>query len=149
MNEENRYIERIHFALQVMFQQMQPEMLESMNAQGVTPTQLFVLNSLRKQGSCKISELAQKMEVKPSAVTFMIDRLEQYKYVMREHDKKDRRVVNISLTNEGQEKVKKVLEDRKKIVAQYLSHLTTDELSFLANIAEKLAQPITVKNNLT
>jgi DNA-binding MarR family transcriptional regulator len=140
MGEVSHYIQRIQSALHIMFQKMQPEMLESMNAQGVTPTQLFVLGFLSKQGSCKISQLAEQMDVKPSAVTFMVDRLEQHKLVRREHDTKDRRVVNISLTKQGEEKFKKVLEERKATVERYLSHLTKEELSFMATVVEKLAQ---------
>jgi DNA-binding MarR family transcriptional regulator len=117
--------------------------MESMHANGVTPTQFFVLMYLRKQGSCKISELADHMGVKPSAVTFMIDRLEQNNIVIREHDKKDRRVVNISLSSQGEEKVKMILEERKAIVKGYLSNLSTDELANFAIIAEKLAEATT------
>ncbi|WP_028402990.1 MarR family winged helix-turn-helix transcriptional regulator [Ectobacillus panaciterrae] len=140
MSEVSDYIQRIQSALHITFQKMQPEMLESMNALGVTPTQLFVLAFLNKEGSAKVSQLAEKMGVKPSAVTFMVDRLEQHKLVMREHDTKDRRVVNISLTKQGEEKFKKILQERKVIVERYLSHLTKEELLFTAEIAEKLAQ---------
>lgn len=51
-----------------------------MEKQGVTPAQLFVLASLKKHGSLKVSEIAERMEVKPSAVTLMADRLEQKSY---------------------------------------------------------------------
>lgn len=134
------YIERIQIAFQTLFQKMQPEMLATLQSHEVTPTQLFVMVYVSKQKSCKVSELAEHLDVKPSAVTLMIDRLEQHGFVSREHDKKDRRVVNIRLTEQGEEKLRQVLEARKAVVQQYLSHLDEDELSAMANIAEKLAQ---------
>jgi DNA-binding MarR family transcriptional regulator len=139
----SNYLERIQSSFQVTLQKMQPKIVESMNEHGVTPTQFYVLIYLCKQRSCKISELAEYMGVKPSAVTFMIDRLEQNNFVVREHDKKDRRVVNISLSNEGEEKLKTVINARKAIAEQFLSYLSEEELAQFASIAEKLAEATT------
>ncbi|GAA3322408.1 hypothetical protein GCM10020331_042180 [Ectobacillus funiculus] len=80
------------------------------------------------------------MDVKPSAVTLMIDRLEQHKLVEREHDKKDRRVVNIRLSERGKERLKQLIGARKAVAQRYLSSLTTEELEAMASITEKLAQ---------
>ncbi|ADP33795.1 putative HTH-type transcriptional regulator YusO [Bacillus atrophaeus] len=130
----------IQLSLQTLFQKIQPEMVESMEKQGVTPAQLFVLASLKKHGSCKISEIAERMEVKPSAVTLMVDRLEQKNLVVRKHDTEDRRVINISLTAEGDKKFEDILTGRKAILARYLSFLTEEELLQAAQITQKLAQ---------
>lgn len=146
MDEINPYFDRIQASLQIVIQKMQPKLLESMNALGVTPTQLFVLGFLKKQGSCKVTQLAEMMDVKPSAVTLLVDRLEQNGFVLREHDKKDRRVVNISITEHGDEKLKKVMEERKAIAERYLSYLTEEELLVMATLTEKLAQAVTVEN---
>jgi DNA-binding MarR family transcriptional regulator len=110
-----------------------------MNSHGVTATQFFVLMYLRKKESCKISEIAEMMGVKPSAVSFMIDRLEHNDFVYREHDKKDRRVVNIMLTEEGIKKLESVIKDRKEIFESFLFNLSDDELLQFAKITEKLA----------
>jgi len=143
MGELSSYLDRIQSAFQITLQKMQPKMIESMNEKGVTPTQFYLLMYLCKKGSCKISELAEYMGVKPSAISFMIDRLEQNNFVIREHDKKDRRVVNISLSPQGKEKLKGVLEDRKAIAEQFLSNLSQEELAQFALIAEKLAEAAT------
>jgi DNA-binding MarR family transcriptional regulator len=136
---KNEYIERIQIALQSTIHKMQPKVTESMNSHGVTATQFFVLMYLRKKESCKISEIAEMMGVKPSAVSFMIDRLEHNDFVYREHDKKDRRVVNIMLTKEGIKKLESVIKDRKEIFEGFLFNLSDDELLQFAKITEKLA----------
>jgi DNA-binding MarR family transcriptional regulator len=146
MKEVNPYFDRIQKSLQIVIHKMQPKLLESMNALGVTTTQLFVLGLIKKQGSCKVTQLAEMMDVKPSAVTLLVDRLEENGLVLREHDKKDRRVVNISLTEHGDEKLKKVMEERKAIAGRYLSHLTEEELLVMATLTEKLAQVVNVEN---
>lgn len=139
MSNKNEYIERIQIALQSTIHKMQPKVTESMNSHGVTATQFFVLMYLRKKESCKISEIAEMMGVKPSAVSFMIDRLEHNDFVYREHDKKDRRVVNIMLTEEGIKKLESVIKDRKEIFEGFLFNLSDDELLQFAKITEKLA----------
>ena len=133
------YIARIQSASHFVYQKIHPEMSESLHDHGITPTQLFVLSLLKTQGRCSISQLADHLGVKPSAVTFMMDRLEQNKLIMREHDQKDRRVVNIRLTKQGENMLETILESRKATITKYLSYLTEDELSFMAETAEKLA----------
>lgn len=140
MGTTNIYIERIQNALQQSIHKMQPEMTESMNKHAVTPTQFFVLMLLKKKESAKISEIAELMGVKPSAVSFMVDRLEHNDYVYREHDKKDRRVVNIMLSDFGKEKLDQVITERKAIVDKYLLQLTEEELVQFANLTERIAE---------
>ncbi len=140
MGEVDHYIERIQAAVHTVFQQMQPELLEVVQSYKLTATQFFVLIYVNKEGSCKVSQLAEYMDVKPSAVTLMIDRLEQHALVERKHDTKDRRVVNISLTELGKEKLTQVIEARKAVVQRYLSNLDREELETMAAMAEKLAQ---------
>ncbi|PEJ56646.1 MarR family transcriptional regulator [Bacillus sp. AFS002410] len=139
MGNKNEYIERIQTALHSAIHKMQPKVTESMNSHGVTATQFFVLMYLRKNESCKISEIAEMMGVKPSAVSFMIDRLEHNNFVYREHDKKDRRVVNIMLSEEGIKKLEAVLKERKEIFEGILFNLSDEELLQFAKITEKLA----------
>ncbi|AZV50152.1 MULTISPECIES: MarR family transcriptional regulator [Bacillus] len=140
MKSADQLMSDIQLSLQALFQKIQPEMLDSMEKQGITPAQLFVLASLKKNGSLKISEIAERMEVKPSAVTLMADRLEQKNLIVRKHNTQDRRVINISLTDEGDRKFEDVLAGRKAIMARYLSYLTEEELLQAAHMTKKLAQ---------
>ncbi len=95
-------------------QNIQPEMVESMAKHEVTPAQLFVLASLKKHGSRKVSEIAERMEVKPSAVTLMADRLEQKGLIVRKHNQQDRRVIDISLTKKAKQNSKMLWKDGKR-----------------------------------
>lgn len=139
MEKGEQQIDRIQSALQVVIRNMQAEMLKSMGTHGITLSQFIVLSLIQRQGKCKVSELAEHMDVKPSAITFMMDRLEQHGFIIRVHDDKDRRVVNIRLSETGNEKFQKILMERKAIVKRYLSFLSEEELTRFAEIAEKLA----------
>ncbi|UQT51032.2 MarR family transcriptional regulator [Bacillus velezensis] len=139
MKNADQYVSDIQKSLQTLLQNIQPEMVESMAKHEVTPAQLFVLASLKKYGSCKVSEIAERMEVKPSAVTLMADRLEQKGLIVRKHNQQDRRVIDISLTKKGETKFEDV-EGRKAILARNLSVLTDDELIQSVNIIRKVAE---------
>ncbi|WP_411832790.1 MarR family transcriptional regulator [Paenibacillus dokdonensis] len=56
---------------------------------GVTPSQYYLLGAIQEKEPCSISSLAKKMDVTPSAITVMLDRLVQSKFVSRYHDEKD------------------------------------------------------------
>ena len=140
MKNADQYVSDIQKSLQTLLQNIQPEMVESMAKHEVTPAQLFVLTSLKKHGSCKVSEIAERMEVKPSAVTLMADRLEQKGLIVRKHNQQDRRVIDISLTKKGETKFEDVVEGRKAILARNLSVLTDDELIQSVNIIRKVAE---------
>jgi DNA-binding MarR family transcriptional regulator len=105
---------------------------------GITETQFNMLDLLSKKESYKVTDLAERMGVKPSAITTMIDRLSNNGLVSRRHDDIDRRAVLVSITDEGRELISKFEEKCRGIVKSYLSHLEPEELEALTSIYEKL-----------
>lgn len=106
---------------------------------GLTPGQVFMLSFIQKKGQCSVTKLAEKLEVAPSAITVMLDRLESHGFVSRTRDKSDRRVVIIELTDAGVEKLNYVLEKRKQIMQQCFKEMESDELDSFIQSLEKLA----------
>ena len=91
------HIDKIQALAFSIGKKMQTELLEQMQATGLTPPQFYILKILDHYGASRATKLA-KMYVKPSAITVMIDRLIDQGLVERYHDKDDRRVVVIELT---------------------------------------------------
>ena len=60
-----------------------------------------MLAMISKEHTPKQSHLADKLGVKPSAITVMIDRLVQSGHVIRKHHETDRRIVLVENTAEG------------------------------------------------
>lgn len=116
------------------------EKLRNLEEFGVTETQFGMLDLLSKKESHKVTDLAEKMGVKPSAITTMIDRLTTNGLVSRRHDDNDRRAVLVSITDEGREVITKFEEKCRRVLKSYLSHLEQDELEALATIYEKLGK---------
>jgi DNA-binding MarR family transcriptional regulator len=105
---------------------------------GLTKPQFFILNLLSKRGKCTVSELADEMFVKPSAITTMIDRLYKSGFVLRERDEEDRRVVYIQLSEKGRHMLQHARAERRKIIERYLSQLQLEELEQFVHIIEKI-----------
>ncbi len=67
----------------------------------ITPPQWGVLSALLEEDGLTIGALSQKRGLDPPTMTGIVKRLEQVKLVERVHDREDRRVVRVSLTEEG------------------------------------------------
>jgi DNA-binding MarR family transcriptional regulator len=72
---------------------------------GLTVPQLLVMQAIAKEGSPSTSTLARHIVVSHATVTRIIDRLERDGVVKREKSSKDKRVVNVSLTDSGKSKL--------------------------------------------
>lgn len=67
----------------------------------------------------KISELSKQHMVTPAAITTVLDRMEKTYLVIRHRDTKDRRIIFISITQNG----KNLYEEAKNIIDRYISKL--------------------------
>lgn len=72
---------------------------------GLTVPQLLVMQAIAKDGSPSTSALARHIVVSQATVTRIIDRLERAGLVKREKSSKDKRVVNVRLTDAGNAKL--------------------------------------------
>jgi MarR family transcriptional regulator, organic hydroperoxide resistance regulator len=134
-------IKRLHIAFQTTKRKIVSEMSE-LKKFGLTGPQFYILHLLHEHGKMTVTELAEKLEVKPSAVTVMIERLHKNQFVTRERDENDRRVVVMELTEQGKDVLNQACDKRKEVLKRYLSYLNTDEIQSLVRIYEKLANAI-------
>jgi DNA-binding MarR family transcriptional regulator len=82
------------------------------------------------------------MEVKPSAITLMIDRLESAGWVRRTQDPSDRRAVVIELTDAGEEILAEAKKRCDQLTAKYLDCFSREELDLLVRLYEKLERSV-------
>ncbi|CAM4347412.1 MAG: MarR family transcriptional regulator [Paenibacillus macerans] len=133
------YIERIEAAWSSTFRKMKSELMHHQEL-GLTGPQFHMLALIDRQKTCNVSYLADKLEVKPSAITVMIDRLVQNGYVERRHDEKDRRSVLLSVTTRGAEVCEEARKRSREVLKAHLSVLDRHELDVLVGILEKFSK---------
>jgi DNA-binding MarR family transcriptional regulator len=78
------------------------------------------------------------MEVKPSAISVMIDRLEKAELVKRSYFLVDRRSVFVEITEKGKQLLRKEKAIRNSIIESYLSKLDKEEARLLTELLEKM-----------
>ncbi len=68
----------------------------------------------------------------------MLDKLEKKGYILRTHSAKDRRKINISLTDCGKKIVQTIQEAFIVTEEEILKHLKQDEINTMLNTYEKI-----------
>lgn len=101
-------------------------------------SQRLVLRALVDEGPCQVSEVANHLGVTLSAATGLVDRLVKAKLATRDRDQKDRRVVWVKVTPEGEEAVRAAEHRRRAALGQLVGHLSEEDLSTLCGILERI-----------
>lgn len=74
---------------------------QSMDRLGLYRGQAFLLMTLSRQNGMTHSEIAEKLQISPAAVTKVIKRMEQARYLQRQADPADERVSRVYLQEKG------------------------------------------------
>lgn len=130
--------ERFDAALFLTLQNLGPQLIARAQF-SLTQGQVFVLHFIQQNRDCNVSKLADKMEVNPSAITVMLDRLENRGFVVRKRDSNDRRVVITHITESGEKALKEVMRVRKQIIQHCLVQVNPDELDSFVRTLERIA----------
>ena|SRR3990167_9504677 len=107
--------------------------------------QLNVLNVIGELGSCAMSEVANNVLVSLSSVTLIVNKLVEMGLVDRQHSKKDRRVVYVSLSNKGKEMFDAQVEHIREVGRNLLSLLNEDEQATFLTICRRFAAAKTTR----
>ncbi len=101
---------------------------------GVTTAQSGALFFLMKNDGCLLRELSQGLMLDNSAITGMVDRLENKNYVQRRSSPGDRRAINIYVTDAGHEAATRALSIVKKYNNAIKKGFTSDEIDAFKRI---------------
>lgn len=106
--------------------------------QGLTESQLGVLEALYHGGPMTQGQLCGKLLKSGSNLTTVLDNLERDGLVKRTRDAADRRVQNVDLTEEGTRVVREAIPVHVARVTDAFSVLTADEQRELGRLCRKL-----------
>lgn len=108
----------------------------------LTGPQLTILSMLDKEGSSRVSDIAQQEGIQMPTASNAIHNLEKRGMVKRERDPFDRRGILVSITEFGHATVLEVGKQRTEHLADMFSVLNQDELELchkMAPVIKKLA----------
>lgn len=113
---------------------------------GLTGPQVWAIKVISSHGTLRVSELAARMYLHPTTVVGIIDRLEKRGLVCRTRSLEDRRVVDVSLTEEGRSLVAHTPEVASNKITQGLESLSTEELTVIYHGFDRLTQILDATN---
>jgi DNA-binding MarR family transcriptional regulator len=103
----------------------------------LTSLQIHILESLIQcDESISMTQLSTKMEICKQQLTSLICKLEEKKYVEKQQDAKDRRIMKLSITSKGEN----IVREHWAEICKKISSLTEEELSDLEYASSKIIQ---------
>ncbi|HSW99763.1 MAG TPA: MarR family transcriptional regulator [Patescibacteria group bacterium] len=96
---------------------------------------LLIVGNLQ---SATAKALACEMQLSPSAITQLVETLERLGYVQRRPSPEDRRVVRVSLTAAGQDKIASLRQQIGDFKKQITQRLSEQEIATLTAIQQKI-----------
>ncbi len=108
----------------------------------VTTGQLLCLRELNAHSGLSVGAIAKKTSISPATITGIIDRLEAKGLVRRARASKDRRVINIEMTEDGKMLVDAAPVPIQSLLKAKLKNMPLDELKAATETVEKLQKLI-------
>ena len=105
---------------------------------GLTTEQWGLLTALKARGPLRPSDLADILERTPNSMSMLIDRMVKAGLIRRTRDRKDRRVVTVSMTEKGRITVEPAIPAGWEFIHEIISTLTDNEQRDLANLLERV-----------
>ena len=105
---------------------------------GIQAAQYRVLGVLMKAGTLPMSEIGRRLYISKPYMTVLIDTLIKDGLVERKPDLADRRVINISITEQGKKHLKQSITLYKNDLKDLLSTLDEHDLEELCSLLESL-----------
>jgi len=106
----------------------------------ITGPQLICLLSVREHEPVTTSAVARHVHLSPSTVIGILDRLESKGLIRRERDRKDRRLVQVSVTEPGSALVESAPSPLQDAFADAMSKLPEPELVTIAESLERIVR---------
>jgi len=103
---------------------------------GLTTEQFGVLTSIRSRGPLRPTDLALILERSPNSISMLVDRMVKAGLVKRTRDRKDRRVVIVSMTSKGENATEPAIPEGWEFINKILSSLSYNDQRALASMLE-------------
>lgn len=106
--------------------------------ENLTDSQFGVLEALHHRGPLCQRDLSAKILKSGGNITMIVDNLEKRGLVRRERDGADRRLVNVSLTPEGEQVIQRVYPRQTEAIEREMGFLTLEERQQLGALCRKV-----------
>jgi DNA-binding MarR family transcriptional regulator len=130
------------FSLYMAFKKMQIEYHRQAKQNGLAAAPYAALQKLWEQEGLTITDLGDKLFLKNSSITSLMDRMERDGLVYRERTKDDRRVVRIYLTDKAR-RLKEVIPNfEEHLLKKLKDSFAPEEIAALIGLLNKMEESL-------
>ena len=112
----------------------------------LTAPQLDCLLTIEEHQPVTASAIARSVHLSPSTVVGVLDRLEVKGLVLRERGAKDRRLVWLSLTDQGRSLVESAPSSLQKTLAEAMRELSEETTTAIAESLERIVELMEIRD---
>ncbi len=105
---------------------------------GIGRGQGLVLRTLAENNGMTQTEIAEKLDIRPSSLGELVVKLEENGFVERRQNEKDKRVINVYLTEKGRGIDKEFINLRQQSAESWCAGLSENEKVLLSELLGKL-----------
>lgn len=146
VQDEMEFVEDLQMVISSIRKKLKPVIQKNMAPHGLTLPQYNIMLALHREGPLRVTQVADYMNVKPSAITVIMDRLIERNFVKRYQSQEDRRVFIIELTKEGCKLLDHMRIANKQMMSKYAAHFTSEEMYTMIDLFSKFDRIISEEN---
>lgn len=105
----------------------------------ITSVQLYAMCAIAEEGPCSLTKLGRATAVDPATTRGVVERLRERGYVSLAADPNDKRRVQVSLTEEGIECVRRMVMPAQEVTRETLKGLNIAEQVALSYLLKKIS----------
>ena len=120
----------------------------SRNKTPLAPGAVFILWVLKRKGTLAMSEIGRRLNMPKPHVTALVDKLIAEELVVRVNDPNDRRIVNIQLTEKGNDTLLEIKQDVSEDLRQKLLNLDDEKLEILSVATQQVKDILIVLSEI-
>ena len=110
-----------------------------------TKNELFVLWFLYRNTEVNMTQIAEYIHVPLNTATGIISRMEKRNLVVRQHSAEDKRVVTISLGEQGNSQLQAVMQEIMYYISRIFAEITPEESKLLFKLMENVITVLRTK----
>ena len=143
MNRDTRAALYLWIAMNRTAGRIQERLRDQVEAHGLSLTEFGVLEALLHKGPLTHGEIADRVLLASSSITYVIDKLEGSGLLRRRRSDADRRVKLAELTSEGRETIEAAFPEHAALINDLMANLSTEEKRTAASLLRRIEHAAT------
>lgn len=145
MSEEhdNRQLSlKLYIVMHHAFNSLQDQSFKDMKRYGLNPTEFAVLELLYNKGPQQIRQIGDRVLLASGSITYVVDKLVNEGYAVKERYEMDRRITYVSIRPKGRRLMDEIFPQHADQMERIMSGLSAGEKEQLTNLLKKLGKNV-------